>query len=341
MLLDVAQPGILDKHIWENTQKAFDNLIKPVGSLARLEDITCLYAAARRKKKISSPAKKVLVFASDHGVAQEGNFLYTIDDSFFYFQQITMGNGAINILGQKVGAGVLAVNLGLKKAPDIEKHDYIAAGTRNILHEPAMCEEQFSSAFSVGRRSVKQVSSDGVEVIGLGSLGSGAEVSDTALLTVLLGSDKEFSLSDEHENLLDKILHKHSVKLTESTALEKVCCLGGFEIPALMGAIVEAAHMSMPVFLDGIASLLAAKLAVDIHPDIGDFLVPVATTIQPGQEELLQALGLSTMLDLKLPAGGGEGGMFGFDLLEAGIKALNEMDSFGSDTVHGPLGDFK
>ncbi len=112
---------------------------------------------------------------------------------------------------------------------------------------------------------------------------------------------------------------------------------GGYELPAMAGAIIQAASMGVPVFLDGVATLLAATIACEIEPGAGEYLVAVSTTAEYGQNILLTEMRLSTMLDLKLSLPSGEASLFGFGLLDAGIKALREMDSFGQ--VHFPLGD--
>ena len=112
---------------------------------------------------------------------------------------------------------------------------------------------------------------------------------------------------------------------------------GGYELPALLGAITFAAKSGVMVFLDGFASLMAACAAIQVNENICDYLVAVSTTNEDGQNILLTESKLSTMLDLKMNFPSGEASVFGFSLLEAGIKALLEMESFGD--VHFPLGD--
>jgi NaMN:DMB phosphoribosyltransferase len=71
----------------------------------------------------------------------------------------------------------------------------------------------------------------------------------------------------------------------------------------------------------------------------GGYLIAVSSAEEAGQNILLTRLGLSIMLDLNVHSPSGAAALLGFGLLSAGIKALNEMDSFGRDTVHRPLGD--
>ncbi len=331
MKLDIPSPAVLDGKIRKKVQNNFDNLIKPVGSLARLEDITCLYAAASRQEKPSSPQKKLLVFASDHGVAQALDFLYTTDDSFFYFNRLLEKKSGLAVLAKALGADVAVVELGLKKG---NSENHIAAGTYNILHGPAMTETQFEQAFAIGRAAVEQAADAGAQVLALGSLGAGAEFSETALLYALCGEAVErFVSSSRHITWIRASVEKYAL----DDHMEQARCLGGFELAALMGAIAQAAHLSLPVFGDSTAVLLGAFILAEQQPLIKEFIIPVCTSCQPEQDKLMKMLGFSTMLDLLLYGTGGEGGLLGFSLLDAGVKALAEMDSFGAKTVHGPL----
>lgn len=72
VLAGTVQP--VDKTIAAKAQERFDNLIKPVGSLAKLEEMATRYAAiygSADKNDVNYPCKTVLFWTDDAGTAAE------------------------------------------------------------------------------------------------------------------------------------------------------------------------------------------------------------------------------------------------------------------------------
>ena len=316
----------LDKDHWSKTQKKFDNLIKPVGSLAKLEDITCLYATAHMLENVVYPDKCLLLFVDEHGVADE----YPekgLQDIKIFSNQVKNSKSALDILAASLDSKIQAVFL----------HEEFGR-TNNIVKQEAMSEKQFMQAFVRGRKTVADIIKNGCTVLGLGNFSSGSNLSMPVLTMASFTKNyAQISINEDlaKKKILDKIFAVHDC--CEKNIIELTIKFGGFAIPAMAGAILQAAGGGVPIFLDGSATLFAAYLACQIDSRAGAYLIAVSTTMEDGQNMLLKQMGLSTMLDLKISYPAGEASLFGLNLLDAGIKALNEMDSFGN--VHFPLGD--
>ncbi len=248
----------IDKNHWQKVQQRFDNLIKPVGSLARLEYITCLYASAGNIIDIVYPQKELIVFGEDEALISH---LQAMDES-------------------------VCIKMVL-----LQDKDYLAA-------------------FEMGKKSV--VMADKAKVMGL-SFWSSKDCD----------AQKALAIAEQGD-----IIELAKMKNTNG-------------LFALAGAILQAASFNMPVFLDNDITLLAAYIASSLNPLVKEYLIAVSTTSSNIEGVLLDKLGLFTMLDLQLQNPSGESAILGFSLLNAGIKSLCEMDSFGNETVHGPLGDIK
>lgn len=331
LLNDMPKVKPIDKKLWQEVKDRFDLLIKPVGSLARLEDITCLYAAAQKSTKVELKKKSLLLFASDY--SQEDSEL-----TMEAFQQIAEKSHTISTVAEFFKVEVELLELGLfKNLPENLKNysKHITSATEKVAKGEAISEEEFTEAFNLGKEFAKNAIDKGATVLALAYIGAGSEVNYSAFIAKLfnLSVGEEIILEEKAKKLLAKIASDNLEPINLAIKLT------GTEIPAMMGAIIYAASVGVPVFLDGIATLLAAYLAIDVDENVKDYLVAVCTTTESGQDILLTKLLLSTMLDLKLEISCGAGSMFGFNLLEAGIRALNEMDSFGA--VHFPLGDIK
>lgn len=302
----------VDKKRKETVQKKFDNLIKPVGSLARLEEITGNYIAMQNADDISYPSKHLLLFLSEHEKA--AGYQEDVCDKNIFLPELFSGKSHMHKLVKFFAADMTIVSL---------------SDEFGIKAKGEMADSAFKQAFQAGEKAVQEVLKKDVHAIALASFSPYSYLPDLAVLSAVTGRidfiPPEMPLlitADEKEEVFNAI-KKH----------------GGYELPAMVGAITCAASNGAMIFLDGIGTLLAAYAAISVNDALREYLVAVSTTNENGQNILLTESKLSTMLDLKMNFPSGEAALFGFSLLEAGIKALLEMESFGE--VHFPLGDMK
>lgn len=108
----------------------------------------------------------------------------------------------------------------------------------------------------------------------------------------------------------------------------------------MAGAVLQAAALKVPVMLDGAASCLAALAAVKYNAAAADYVFAGHVSAEAGMEELLQKLGLSAPLRLDIKICRGEGAILALSLLDAGIKAYKEMETFAEAGVHVEVKEF-
>src|SRR6185295_3348408 len=89
--------------------------------------------------------------------------------------------------------------------------------------------------------------------------------------------------------------------------LGALAAVGGFEIAALVGAILAAAEGRTPAVLDGFITGAAALVAATIAPGIGPRLIASHRSAEPGHAVVIEQLGLDPLLDLDLRLGEGSG----------------------------------
>ena len=92
--------------------------------------------------------------------------------------------------------------------------------------------------------------------------------------------------------------------------------------------------------LDGAATCLAALAAVKYNAAAADYIFAGHVSAEAGMEELLQKLGLSAPLRLDIKICRGEGAILALSLLDAGIKAYKEMETFAEAGVHVEVKEF-
>ena len=299
-------------------QKRFDNLIKPVGSLAKLEDITCSYIAMRDAKDIDYSNKHLLLFLSEQEINEK--YKENICDKNVFLPELVSGTSHIHKLAEFFTVSVNTVSL-------TDKFGILA----NIENRLEMNDELFAKAFALGEKAAENAIRSGADALAVASFSPGSYIANLAVLSAVMR--KSDFIEPDKRSFVENIIKGE----TSDDLFVLMRKYGGYELPALLGAITFAAASGVMVFLDGLASLIAAYAAIKENDDICDYLVAVSTTNEDGQNILLTESKLSTMLDLKMNFPSGEASVFGFSLLEAGIKALLEMESFGD--VHFPLGD--
>src|SRR5205085_6957514 len=76
-------------------------------------------------------------------------------------------------------------------------------------------------------------------------------------------------------------------RLSPRAALQAV---GGLELAALTGAILEAVRRSLPVILDGYATGAAALAAVGLRPQAAEVLIAAHRSSEPGHALVLAEL---------------------------------------------------
>lgn len=257
-----------DRKLIAKAQERFDNLIKPVGSLAKLEEMATRYASiygSADKNDVNYPQKTLLVWTADPAQA------------------------AVYMQGGKQ-ASVLAANAGIN--------------AQTFL----VTAESIEEALLEGALLVKEAA----------SLQSGQQV----LAFGCADAVPEYQLN------------------ADATGYEFLQQLGSVAVAVMAGGILQAAALKVPVMLDGAATVLAAMAAVKYNAAAKDYLFAGHVSAEPGMEDLLKAIGLTAPLRLDIKICRGEGAVLALSLLDAGLKAYKEMETFAEAGVHVEVKEF-
>jgi nicotinate-nucleotide--dimethylbenzimidazole phosphoribosyltransferase len=115
---------------------------------------------------------------------------------------------------------------------------------------------------------------------------------------------------------------------TGDDPLGALAALGGFEIAVLVGLAIGGAANRRAVLVDGYISAAAALVAVRLAPATREYLIASHLSPEPGHRLVLDALGLTPLLDLGLRLGEGSGAALALPLLDAAARILDEMATF-------------
>jgi nicotinate-nucleotide--dimethylbenzimidazole phosphoribosyltransferase len=318
-----------------------DSLTKPPGSLGRLEEIAQRVAAITGNPRPVLRRKVVYTLASDHGVAAEGVSAYPQSVTLQMVRNFLSGGAAINVLARHVGAEVSFADFGVAVDPGplpglLSRR--IGAGTANMRRGPAMTRGQAEASVEAGIRLV-----DGADIVATGDMGIGNTTAASAVTAAVtgrpagdvtgMGTGIGRGALSEKVRIVGEALAVN--RPNRSDGLDVLAKVGGFEIGGLAGVMIGAAAGKIPVVLDGFISGAAALIAVSICPRVRDYLIAGHRSAEPGHEACLAWLDLAPVLTLGMRLGEGTGAVLAMSVVEAALRVLDEMATFGEAGVAG------
>lgn len=149
---------------------------------------------------------------------------------------------------------------------------------------------------------------------------------------------KEAEAMEEGATLVQEIIHENGLEAVGFGCLAPKD--NALVLAAMCGGILQAASMKAVIMLDGVATCTAAFKATVLAPTVLDYCFAGHLSAEEGAEKALEAMGLKAPLRLNIPDGSGEGAALCFTLLDAGIRAFKEMETFEEAGVHVEMKEF-
>ena len=169
--LDLIRP--LDHAAEQAALARQDSLIKPLGSLGKLEEISIRIAGITGQVYKRLSKKCIVVMCADNGVCEEGVSACPQSVTRSQADNFTLGRSGINVLSRQAGSELRIVDIGIADSlitPGILNRK-IAEGTRNMSRGPAMSREQAIQGLETGIDIVKQLKAEGFDLLGTGEMG--------------------------------------------------------------------------------------------------------------------------------------------------------------------------
>lgn len=330
-------------------------LAKPVGSLGRLEDLATFYAVAHG---VFPPPQleraTLLLFAADHGVVVEGVSAYGSQLTSAVVGNVMAGGAAVNAIAREQGVTIDLVDVGvagdlsaLPRAPVVAlARRAVRSGTRNLCREPALTRPETDAALAVGAEAARAAVANGADALGLGEIGIGNTTAAAAIvaafceipaeLAVGAGTGVEAEVLLRKRRVVEAALALHRPNLADP--LGTLAALGGLEIAAIVGALLEAPRLRVPFVLDGFITHAAALAAVAIEPGVRDYVLAAHGSTEPGARHALVKLGLEPLFDLRMRLGEGTGACLGLGLLRTAVAVELSMATFATAGIVGRPG---
>ena len=336
----------LDAEAREKAKAQQDRLAKPPRSLGRLEDLSVQMAGiAGFDADISK--KRLLVFAADNGVVEEGVSSAPQSVTLAQTINLTRGKTGAAALSRFYGNELYVYDVGVNAEISDEKviNKKIALGTKNIAKEPAMTRSEALRAVNAGIEAALDAKRDGVSVIGVGEMGIGNTTTSSAVLAALTDlkaaavTGRGGGISNESYarklQVIDDAIDAY--KPDRNDVLDILSKVGGFDICAMTGAFIAGASEGMAVVIDGFISAVAALCAAKLCPPCRSYMIASHKSREPGYVIAMRELGLRPLFDLEMRLGEGSGCPIAFSMIDAAWFVLHNMASF---TEAGIIDDY-
>lgn len=327
-----------DKEYLEKSKDRIDNLIKPKGSLGKLENICAKLSSIQKNIYPEVDKKSIIVFAADHGIFEEGVAITPRNVTLIQAVNMTKGLTGVCALAKQSGSEVVVVDVGIDSDHKEEKiiDRKLMKGTNNFTKGYAMDYETALKSLEIGIEMAYKEYDKGVKLIGVGEMGIG-NTTPSAAITAVFGGFKPEEVTWLGANLpMDRLKKKISVveaginlnrpnKLDPIDVLSKV---GGLEIGAMAGAMIGAASKGMPVVIDGFICTAAAIIATHIEPKVKDYIITSHYSMEKGAKLASEILGIEPSLKLDLRLGEGSGAAIMFNVIDSAVCMNKYMVTF-------------
>ena len=324
-VFESSTSSIMDKYT--SVQGYLDVLAKPVGSLGTLEEWAARISVLQNTLQPKADKVRVIIFAGDHGVAAakedggEGCSLYPQAVTRAILEGLEQNVAGASVLAKGLGLNLSVVDVGVLGDSYAGKFvksakNKLANGTRNFCAEPAMTIEEVDRCLGIGKEHVAEAAEkQSYQVLVLGEVGIGNTTTTSTLIAALTGKPVadlcgggafETHAADDDKikrkvEIVERALAKHKGSLDEAiSALSKV---GGSEIAAMAGAMIEASDRKIAVLVDGFIVTAAALVAVRMKPAVCNALFFTTKSAEKGQLAAIEHIQtIARNHDLPVPA---------------------------------------
>jgi nicotinate-nucleotide--dimethylbenzimidazole phosphoribosyltransferase len=314
-------------------------LVKPPGSLGRLEDLAVWLAGVTGQARPRVKAR-VVVAAADHGVAVEHVSAFPPEVTAQMLATFLNGGGAVSVLAGETRAGLVCVDAGVNA--DTAQLDVVRTGLKpsaNLANEPALTGDDVAKAIGAGRDLAQAAAAVGITILIGGEMCIGNTTPATALACYLTGRSPH-ELTGPGTGLdAHGVAHKAQViaRALEREAphdpLDALARLGGGEIAVLTGLALGAGEHGLGYVTDGLIATAAAAIAVAVAPGLHPRILAGHRSPEPAHTALLTHLDLSPILDLQMRLGEASGAVAALAILKLAAAAHDGMQTFAEAGV--------
>ncbi|MEV8305913.1 nicotinate-nucleotide--dimethylbenzimidazole phosphoribosyltransferase [Streptomyces flavidovirens] len=334
-----------DGGVRRDAEERRERLIVPPGALGRLDELGEWLSAAQasvRVKPIERP--RVVLFAGDHGVAELGVSARPAGGAHRLVRSVLDGESPVAVLARRAGASVRIVDAGLdcdpKLLPDDVVRHRVRRGSGRIDIEDALTREEAEQAVRLGMAVADEEADSGTDLVVLGDLSVGGTTAAATLIAALCGTDASVVTGRGGAPIDDLAWMRKCAAIRDALRrarpvlgdqLELLATVGGADLAAATGFLLQCAVRHTPVILDGVVSTACALVGQRAAFRAPDWWLAGQVSGEPGQAKALDRMALNPLLDQGVTVGEGTGALLALPLVQAAAALAAELPERASD----------
>ncbi|WP_327175327.1 nicotinate-nucleotide--dimethylbenzimidazole phosphoribosyltransferase [Streptomyces sp. NBC_01335] len=314
-------------------------LIVPPGALGRLDELGEWLSAAQQTvpvRPVDQP--RVVLFAGDHKVAELGVSGRAAGSAYELVRDTLDGASPLAVLARRFSVPVRIVDAGLDCDPELLPESVVRSrvrrGAGRIDVENALTAEEAAEAVALGIRIADEEADSGTDLVVLGDLSVGGTTAASTLIAALCGTDASVVTGRGGAGIDDLAWMRKCAAIRDSLRrarpvlgdqLELLATVGGADLAAMTGFLLQCAVRRLPVILDGVVSAACALVAQRAAFRAPDWWLAGHASGEPAQAKALDRMALTPLLDHGVTVGGGTGALLALPLVRAAAAFAAEL----------------
>ncbi|MFE0512661.1 nicotinate-nucleotide--dimethylbenzimidazole phosphoribosyltransferase [Streptomyces sp. NPDC058964] len=316
-----------------------ERLVVPPGSLGRLDDLGEWLAAAQGTVPVRPVERpRVVLFAGDHGIAELGVSARPAGTAERLVRSVLEGGSPVSVLARRLGVPVRVVDMALDCEPDalpaeVVRHR-VRRGSGRIDVEDALTPQEAEAAFRAGVAVADEEADSGTDLVVLGDVSVGGTTAAAVLVAALCGTDASVVTGRGGVAIDDLAWMRKCAAVRDALRrarpvlgdqLELLATVGGADLAAMTGFLLQAAVRKLPVILDGVVASACALVGQRIAFRAPDWWLAGHNSGEPGQAKALDRMALEPLLDQGVTLGEGTGALLALPLVQAAAALAAEL----------------
>ncbi|MFF4950291.1 nicotinate-nucleotide--dimethylbenzimidazole phosphoribosyltransferase [Streptomyces chattanoogensis] len=309
------------------------------GALGRLDELGTWLAAAQRQVPVRPVERpRAVLFAGDHGVAELGVSARPAGGTRDLVRAVLDGSSPAAVLARAAGAQLRVVDLAVDCDPgelpeEVTRHR-VRRGSGRIDTEDALTAEEARAAFRAGMAVADEEADAGTDLVVLGDLSVGGTTAASTLIAALCGTDASVVTGRGGAGIDDLAWMRKCAAVRDALRrarpvlgdqLELLAAVGGADLTAITGFLLQSAVRRTPVILDGVVSAACALVAQRVAFRAPDWWLAGQASGEPAQAKALDRIALTPLLDHGVTAGEGTGALLALPLVQAAAALAAEL----------------
>ncbi|WDO08786.1 nicotinate-nucleotide--dimethylbenzimidazole phosphoribosyltransferase [Streptomyces murinus] len=313
--------------------------IVPPGALGRLDELGEWLTAAQSAVPVRTVERpRLILFAGDHGIAELDVSTRPAGGARELVRDVLEGASPAAVLARRLQVPVRVVDMALDCDPgdlpeDVGRHR-VRRGSGRIDIEDALTAEEADAALRAGIAVADEEADSGTDLVVLGDISVGGTTAAAVLIAALCGTDASVVTGRGGVAIDDLTWMRKCAAIRDALRRARpvlgdqaqlLATVGGADLAAMTGFLLQCAVRKLPVILDGVVSAACALVAQRVAFRAPDWWLAAHDSGEPGQAKALDRMALEPLLQQGVKVGEGTGALLALPLVRAAAALAAEM----------------